>query len=259
MRTDKDQVELRDWLTKIGRGECGVPPKRNNLLEVDGKLLVNELKELIDFCFPAAFFDDPLGNAQCIANSAILCPKNKEVSEINNAVMERIGGVPKVYRSIDRPLAGTPTFGTFRSDFTLETIHNEMPPGVPPHILTLKVGAPIMLIRNLDVNNGLCNGTRLQIMKMTDYNLVCRIISGPRAQRQGANYDKILIPIIRFQYGLQKNEKGVPFERLQFPVRPCFAMTVNKVKIIYYRLRYLLFISLGARANLEEDGPCATR
>ena len=239
MRTECDQIELREWLTIIGEG--GVPPKRNNLLEVNGKLLVNELKELIDFCFPAAFFDNPLGNAKCIADSAILCPTNKEVTEINNAVMKRIGGMPRTYSSIDRPLEVTPAFGTFRSDFTLETIHNEMPSGVPPHILTLKEGAPIMLIRNLDVSQGLCNGTRLQIMKMTDYNLVCRIISGPRAQRVGTTYDKIIIPMIRFTYGLQKNEKGVPFERLQFPVRPCFAMTVNKV---YFTLKGFLYLQV---------------
>ena len=33
--------------------------------------------------------------------------------------------------------------------------------GLPPHKLILKVGVPVMLLRNIDQSSGLCNGTRL--------------------------------------------------------------------------------------------------
>ncbi|XP_028761935.1 uncharacterized protein LOC114720452 [Neltuma alba] len=35
--------------------------------------------------------------------------------------------------------------------------------GLPMHKLTLKVGVPIMLLRNIDEASGLCNGTRLRV------------------------------------------------------------------------------------------------
>lgn len=82
-----------------------------------------------------------------------------------------------------------------------------------------------MLIRNLDVSQGLCNGTRLQVEKMTPHNLYCRILTGPRSDAKST----VILPRIMFEYGKQPGERGVRFQRLQFPVRPCFAMTVNKV------------------------------
>jgi hypothetical protein len=41
--------------------------------------------------------------------------------------------------------------------------HNPLIDWVPPHKLRLKVGAPIILLRNINPKNGLCNGTRLQV------------------------------------------------------------------------------------------------
>ena len=35
--------------------------------------------------------------------------------------------------------------------------------GIPPHILQLKVGAIVILLKNIDSALGLCNGTRLII------------------------------------------------------------------------------------------------
>jgi len=80
-----------------------------------------------------------------------------------------------------------------------------------------------MLIRNIDVQNGLCNGTRLQIVATTEYNLLCKILTGPRAGKE------VLLPKVKFEHGTGKNHRGMRFSRLQFPLRLCFAMTINKV------------------------------
>ena len=38
--------------------------------------------------------------------------------------------------------------------------------GLPPHSLDLKIGAPIMLLRNINPSAGLANGTRLVVHNM---------------------------------------------------------------------------------------------
>ncbi len=38
---------------------------------------------------------------------------------------------------------------------------------LPPGELHLKIGAPIILLRNIDPTNGMCNGTRLIILRMS--------------------------------------------------------------------------------------------
>ena len=50
--------------------------------------------------------------------------------------------------------------------------------GLPNHELNLKVGVPIMLLRNIDQPLGLCNGTRLIITQMGNFVLEAKIISG---------------------------------------------------------------------------------
>jgi hypothetical protein len=79
-----------------------------------------------------------------------------------------------------------------------------------------------MLLRNLDVSMGLCNGTRLILLEARGRVLKCRIISGD-AKFAG---NVVLIPRITLEPSAQN--LPVPLRRHQFPVRLAFSMTINK-------------------------------
>ncbi|XP_071719223.1 uncharacterized protein [Rutidosis leptorrhynchoides] len=50
--------------------------------------------------------------------------------------------------------------------------------GLPKHDLKLKVGVPVMLLRNVDQAGGLCNGTRLQITELHYKIIKAKILTG---------------------------------------------------------------------------------
>ena len=50
--------------------------------------------------------------------------------------------------------------------------------GLPKHKLILKVGIPVMLLRNIDQKNDLCNGTRPQVISMGNRVIEAMVITG---------------------------------------------------------------------------------
>ena len=77
-----------------------------------------------------------------------------------------------------------------------------------------------MLLRNIDQANGLCNGTRLQVIHLGKNVIAAKVITGTNIG------DNILILIMN----LTASDSGLPlkFQRRQFPISLCFAMTINK-------------------------------
>ena len=92
--------------------------------------------------------------------------------------------------------------------------------GLSNHNLTLKIGTPVMLLKNIDPKGGLCNGTRLQVTQMGNHILEARVITGDRVR------DKVII--IKAQ--ISPSDTKLPFRmrRRQFPIAVAFAMTINK-------------------------------
>ncbi|KAK0414189.1 hypothetical protein QR680_007191 [Steinernema hermaphroditum] len=173
---------------------------------------------------------NPLNNIDLAKGSNVLLPRNNAVFKWNEEILKRMKGKEQTFLGVDRNLAtveqqGMAMFKTNQADNDLENIHTECPTGVPPYKLTLKVGAIVMLIRNLSLVNGLCNGTMLQIMKMSDELLVCR-----RLNTNTGHDELVYLPKIRFIHGEGKHHRGVKFSRIQFPVRLAFVNTINKAQ-----------------------------
>ena len=80
-----------------------------------------------------------------------------------------------------------------------------------------------MLLRNIGPPGGLCNGTRL-ICKSLRQNIIEAVIScGEFAGKE------VFLHRICFKSDSDP-DCPIPFERMQFPVRLCFAMTINKAQ-----------------------------
>jgi hypothetical protein len=95
------------------------------------------------------------------------------------------------------------------------------PSGLPPSKLQLKVGQPVVLLRNLDPSRGLCNGTRLIIRVLRSQCIQAEVMMGPFKGNQE----------FLFRIALKSDEgdcSSFSFHRCQFPIRPAFAMTINK-------------------------------
>lgn len=70
-------------------------------------------------------------------------------------------GAERIYTSVDRCSDESGNNALPPSVFNKET-----PSGMPPHELHLKEGCVVILLRNLNVPAGLCNGSRLRVESM---------------------------------------------------------------------------------------------
>jgi ATP-dependent DNA helicase PIF1 len=88
---------------------------------------------------------------------------------------------------------------------------------MPPHELNLKIDSIIILLRNINIKLGLCNGTRMRVLRLMEnvFEAEC-IKTGRRA--------------LISRMPLTSELGNLPFRlrRLQFPIRPGYTLTSNK-------------------------------
>ena len=218
MRVAQDRP-YADWLQSVGDGTAN--DGRSFRIDVPSNLLRGHLDQLIDFCFGKDFDKDDMTEA------AILSTTNDIVNYVNELILDRYLQKKPDKRSyyshtdlVFRRNDGEDLQDQERMHLPLDYLSSLQSAGLPPHHLKLCEGLQVMLIRNLRLCGGLCNGTRLKIEKMYDNMLLCKVMSG---SKKGTT-------VAIFRVTFYSDEFSLPgqLRRHQFPIKACFCMTINK-------------------------------
>ena len=212
-----EDSEYAQWLLDIGHGRhldndgnIPIPPSMVTFCEDE---LIHRIYGDIDHLpispYPIDYFLD----------HAILAPRNVDVQDTNDKILERMPGHEIIFHSADR--LESDEDGVY-NDVPEEFLRTIDPASLPLSELKMKIGCPLMLLRNLDPGKGLCNGTRMLLLHAYPRILEVMIITG---DHRG---EKAFVPRIT----LKPSSRQYPFilNRRQFPVRFFFAMTINKAE-----------------------------
>ncbi|GFW82547.1 ATP-dependent DNA helicase [Trichonephila clavipes] len=125
---------------------------------------------------------------------------------------KQLPGLEYAYKSIDCILNDDEEV-----QYPIEFLNSIQTPDLQAHNLILKVGAPIMLIRNIDALR-LCNGTTLIVKKLMQYVIQATVLT------ECAKGEDVFIPRIP----IIPSDSTIQLKRIQFPWKLGFAMTINK-------------------------------
>ena len=141
---------------------------------------------------------------------------NRQVGHLNRSIALRLQGGLSLYKSADQ--AANPED---RDRYAPELFQSLPDFSLPDYLLQLKIGMPVMLLRNLDAPR-LCNGTRIRLTAVGQRMLKGEIMGGSYAG------EPVLIPRIPLQSKDDNPHIPCPFIRLQFPIRPAFVLQWSK-------------------------------
>ncbi|XP_048425230.1 ATP-dependent DNA helicase PIF1-like [Pyrus x bretschneideri] len=198
---DRNEDVIMDDLVKLP--ECMVIPWESE----------HSINQLIVKIFPD--LEDHINDATYMVERAVVTPTNEDVDMLNEKIINMFPGLEETMYSFDS------VEDDARNLYQPEFLNSISLGGLPPHKLTLKRGAPIMLLRNIDPQLGLCNGTRL-LCRGSYRNLIdAEILTGQFAG------SRVFLPRIPLK---STDTAELPFEltRKQFPVKLSFSITINK-------------------------------
>ncbi|GJZ64847.1 DNA helicase [Tanacetum coccineum] len=105
------------------------------------------LPNLINFIYDTNTLQHP--SAQELQQKAIVCPRNDTVDIINSQILSMVDSESTIYKSSNEAVPLGNDRGAAKLLYPMEYLNTLQPSGFPAHELELKLGVPIMLLRNV--------------------------------------------------------------------------------------------------------------
>ncbi|XP_020163675.1 uncharacterized protein [Aegilops tauschii subsp. strangulata] len=225
-QAQKDVALFSRWVLDLGEGKLPVTRRGNEVeaswIQIPDDLLVCTSGDPIAAIVSSVYGDflHNYLNSGYLQERAILAPTNDHAEDINDHILALVPTDSRDYMSYDSIDDSSDSVRDKDVYYPIEYLNATKIINFPNHRLTLKVGIPIMLLRNLSQANGLCNGTRLIVKELGDRLIEAVIMTGSHVG------DTVYIP--RIELLAKKGNASFVLRRRQFPVRVCYAMTIDK-------------------------------
>jgi ATP-dependent DNA helicase PIF1 len=213
--------EHERWLLDLGEGKlpslAEVPITGESVIEIPQSMARDNREDVIGEIF--GDLRHHIGDKQYLKSRMLLAADNEIVNETNLELVKKLPGELHTFKSVDSAVDDEGG-----SLFPAEFLNTQNPSGIAEHELCLKVNAVVILLRNMNIPAGHCNGTRYIVKAIGKYRLVLEKLDADPDDK-----DKILllprIPMI-------SNEASTAFKlkRLQFPIKLAFAVTFNRAQ-----------------------------
>uniref|UniRef100_A0A8R7UV33 ATP-dependent DNA helicase n=1 Tax=Triticum urartu TaxID=4572 RepID=A0A8R7UV33_TRIUA len=143
------------WLLRVGNGTkpfIPIPNDPNSIfIEIPQHLLLSaesrNIDGLISFVYDSGC--ESANNTSYLCDHAILAPTNDVVSKINTRMISQLPTSEMSYYSADSIGDSYPNHSSLEALYPIEFLNKLEIPGLPDHVLHLKIVVPIMLLRNL--------------------------------------------------------------------------------------------------------------
>ncbi|KAM3304168.1 hypothetical protein P3S67_015200 [Capsicum chacoense] len=170
-RFDVDVNELKqfsDWLLAIGDGRMGFSTNDTEKVKIPEDLPIDNCDDPISGIVESTYFSylEHSTDMKYLQEKTILAPTLQMVESVNNYMISLSYGQEKSYLSFDTVCMSDHPFTCLRHVHAPEFLNSIKCSGIPNYSITLKVGVPVMLLRNIDQSVGLCNYTRLTITRL---------------------------------------------------------------------------------------------
>ncbi|XP_022023702.1 uncharacterized protein LOC110923958 [Helianthus annuus] len=210
---DKNEIkEFAEWILKIGDGKIGEPNDGDGIIDIPEELLITDTVDPIGSLISFTYLNISrnVSDPSYFRDRVILGPTHEVIDTINDKLLAMIPGTETVYLSCDSISECEDVSGMNFPLWSPEVLNSLKLSGLLNHKLILRHNAPVLLLRNIDQPNGLCNGTRLQIVKLGKNLIEAKIMTNTNIGNQ------VFIPRMR----LTPFDKRIPFKinRKQFPL-----------------------------------------
>ena len=199
MRLAPGLQHWQEYVEKVGTGEMN---NQLDQVEIRHVNITREVDDMINCIFPDLCHTNP--------HAVILATLNATINTINSRIIDAAPGAATIYYSIDQAISDNE-----EQNYPPEFLNTIEMGCLPPHQLKLKIGTPIINIRNIQ-HPIMVNGTRATVSALLPNVIEAR------------KHDGTIILIPRITIIPSDSNNTISFKRKQFPVKPCYAMTINR-------------------------------